>query len=108
MKRPGYCTLCEKPVFTFQGGKPTPPPLEDAWRVEMLLSDDTTADIAFCEPCLENISENMEKIWEICLAAYDEEKRDGEISDGAADFLKHARKQSLVREVSRTRWSDLI
>lgn len=109
MKRPGYCTLCEKPVFEFRKERPVRP-LKEAWRVEMLLSDDSTADMTFCEFCLDNISGNLEKIWEICLAAYDhdEEKRNGDSPEGVAAFLEHARKQHLVHEVGRARWGSLI
>ena len=109
MKRPGYCTLCEKPVFEFRQEKPIHP-LDKAWRVDFLLSDDTIASITFCETCLDSLPESQGKIWEIALERYDyeERQRPGRASPEVDAFLAHVHEQHLVREVDRVRWTDLI
>lgn len=107
MKRPGYCTLCEEPVFKFDGGRPSFP-LETAWRVNFLLTDDTSADITFCDDCLTDITENMDKIWEICLERFDFEERDRPPSPEKDAIIAHLKDQHLVREQARTRWDTLI
>ena len=107
MKRPGYCTLCEEPVFKFAEGKPFFP-LEMAWRVDFLLSDKTIASITFCEECLKNLSENLERVWEICLERFDyEEKQRQKPSPEADAMIAHLKEQHLVRIQSETRWDIL-
>ncbi len=107
MKRPGYCTLCEKPVFEFTGDKPSRPH-DDAWRVNFLLSDDTSADITFCAGCLEVLPEETGRVWEICLDAFDNDEKDRPTNDQKSGFLVHIHEQHLVRELSRVRWTELI
>jgi hypothetical protein len=107
VKRPGHCTLCEEPVFKFDGEKPSFP-LESAWRVNFLLTDDTSADITFCEECLMGLSENLEKVWEICLERFDyEERHRDEPSPEADAVIAHLKEQHLVRIQSETRWDAL-
>lgn len=82
-------------------------PFDGAWRVDFLLSDDTTASITFCEGCLDVLDRNLKKIWQICLERfrYEEEKRGiSPQGDAQLDYLKE---QHLVREQGRTRWSEL-
>ncbi len=111
MKRPGYCTLCDKPVFETVGDRLVNPlvPHDDAWRVNFLLSDETNADITFCGACVAMIDEEMNQIWEICLEAFDteEKQRSGKTPEPVAEFLAHAHEQHLVKEVSRVRWAEL-
>ena len=109
MKRPGYCTLCEKPVFEFTGDSLVKPlmPLEDAWRVNFQLSDETNADITFCESCLATIPEETNRIWEICLESFDHEEKDRPTNDQKREFLAHIHEQHLVKELSRVRWTEL-
>ena len=105
MKRPGYCTLCEKQVFDFS---PVLKPLEIAWRVSFLMTDDTSADITFCDECLNILPENLEKIWEICLERFDyEEKQRGTPSPEADAMISHLKDQHLVHEQTRIRWDSL-
>ena len=107
MKKPGYCTLCEAPVFEFSGDRPTIP-TENAWRVNFLLTDDTSADITFCDDCLADINGNLERIWEICLERFDFEERDRPPSPEKDAIISHLKDQSLVREQARTRWDALV
>lgn len=95
MKQPGHCTLCEKKVLN--------PVLEDAWRVNFLLSDDTVCDITFCEDCLAEIPASLTRIWTICLERFDYEE------EGRAkpNDLTHVHGMHLVKEMSRTRWTEL-
>ena len=104
MKKTGHCTFCEKLVFDFT---PSLKPLDDAWRVDFLLSDDTLASITFCADCLGVIPENLARIWEICLERFDfeEGQRSGKAPPEVEKFLAHIHEQHLVEEVSRTPWS---
>lgn len=107
MKRPGHCTLCEKQIFE---SVDPPIPNSDAWRVRFLLSDETFADITFCEKCLPRLSRNKKKIWGIVMERfdYDETKRDKPAKPEVEKMLGHIREQHLVKELSRARWSELL
>ena len=118
MKRPGYCTLCEKPVFKTIGDRLVRPltPHDDAWRVNFELSDETNSDLTFCEACLPTIPAEMNRIWEICLDSFEDEElaayERGEIrtdrqQEAVNEFLVHINEQHLVKELSRVRWSEL-
>lgn len=83
--------------------------METAWRVEFLLSDDTSADITFCNDCLGAIAENMEKIWESCLDRFDyeETQRPGKTPEAVAAHISHLKEHRLVHEIKRMRWDSL-
>ncbi len=71
MKRPGCCTLCETPVREIVSkhtkgklkGEPKElgPWLENAWRLTYLMSDDSTADITFCDEHLQGDFDEIRK-----------------------------------------------
>ena len=73
MKRPGCCTLCEKPgrevVSKHTKGKlkgetiQFGPWMDNAWRVTYLMSDGSTADMTFCEEHLDGDFEEIRKIY---------------------------------------------
>ena len=107
MKRPGHCTLCDAPVFEMVNDRPTIP-TEDAWRVNFLLSDDTNADITFCEKCLSNLQNKLDKVWEICLERFDyEERTQKEPSPERDALLAHLKELHIVQIQSETRWDSI-
>lgn len=107
MKRPGYCTLCENPVFQVVENR-IGPPLSNAWRVTFLLSDETMADMTFCSTCLPDIESAHGMIWEKVLERfdYDETQRVGEPSPSVIEFLEHIKTVSIRCETARILFSE--
>ena len=82
----GCCVLCDKEVFeietryveAFVGpgsvflGRPKDigKPLTVARRLTFRLSDNTDADITFCEDCATGAADRLPEIWGRCLGAF--------------------------------------
>lgn len=80
VKRAGCCACCLEPVYEVRQtlDKPGHPldghpirlgaMLEHGTQIELLLSDGSEADVAFCLPCAMNLTPEMyPRLWRLCL-----------------------------------------
>jgi len=117
MNRPGCCCLCEKPIREIiskhTSGKQKGEPkelgawLETAWRVSYELSDGSTADISFCEDCLDGDFGNIwASVKERFLWEYDNipAERTALQKDRVEKELNRILELSIRREIGRRLW----
>ena len=74
-KYPGLCTRCETPVYEIIERWPLDHPLarsprrigpvtRDAWKVSLVLSDESRADLTFCTECAAALTEaDFPELW---------------------------------------------